>query len=76
MSALAISQDETTVTVGCEDGSLHGMKVTQGGERVQHAWSSEATTTAGGAVVAMDVSADGKVGHVVVEHSDPVVLKV
>lgn len=59
VSAVAISIDESVITVGCEDGSLHGMKISQGGVGIQHCWSKE-PGGAGAAVLAMDVSIDGQ----------------
>lgn len=56
-----MSLDEATMAVGCEDGSLHGMKLSQGGVGVQHVWSKPAAA-GGSSVLAMDMSADGKVG--------------
>lgn len=59
VSAVAISIDENALTVGCENGSLHGMKISQGGVGIQHCWSNE-PGGAGAAVLAMDVSTDGQ----------------
>lgn len=61
VTAVAVSLDEATMAVGCEDGSLHGMKLSQGGVGVQHTWSKPAAAGAG-AVLAMDMSTDSKVG--------------
>lgn len=61
VSAVTVSLDEATMAVGCEDGSVHGMKLSQGGVGVQHAWSKPAGAGAG-SVLAMDMSTDGKVG--------------
>lgn len=58
VTAAAISPSAASVTVGCEDGSLHGLVVSPHDATVQHAWS---TSGAGAAVMAMDVSEDGKV---------------
>lgn len=60
VSAIAMSTDEATLAVGCEDGSLHGMKLSQGGMGVQHAWSKPVAAGAA-SVLAIDMSTDGKV---------------
>lgn len=60
ISAIAVSMDEATMAVGCEDGSLHGMKLSLGGMGVQHVWSKPPPGEAA-SVLAMDISADGKV---------------
>lgn len=58
-----MSLDEATMAVGCEDGSLHGMKLSQGGVGVQHAWSKPAAAAGACSVLAIDMSTDGKVGR-------------
>ena len=55
-----VSLDETKLTAGCEDGSLHGMKLSEGGMSVQHVWSNTAVAK-GSPVLAMDLSSDGQV---------------
>ncbi|CAM9399079.1 unnamed protein product [Ascophyllum nodosum] len=57
ITAIAMSPDEKTMTVGCENGSLHGLNIRQEGAGVQFAWSNEST---GAAVLAMDMSSDGQ----------------
>lgn len=61
VSAVAVSSDENTAVVGCENGSLHGMKLSQDGAGVQHTWSKPAAASGAVAVLAIDMSADGKV---------------
>ncbi|CAM9609602.1 unnamed protein product [Scytosiphon promiscuus] len=60
ISAVAVSADEAVAVVGCEDGSLHGMKLSQGGAGVQHSWSKPAAASKAAAVLAIDLSTDGK----------------
>ena len=63
VSAVAVSLDEATMAVGCEDGSLHGMKLSQGGVGVQHTWSKPPAAAGASATLAMDMSTDSKVGR-------------
>lgn len=46
------------MVVGCDDGSLHGLKIAQGGGSVQHVWTNEPS---GAAVLAIDFSSNKKV---------------
>lgn len=62
VTAVALSLNEASLTVGCDDGSLHGMKISQNGASVQHAWSS---ASVGASVLAMDVSEDGQVRNTI-----------